>query len=338
MKDEDSVSQADQPVTDGARISRRRYLSGVVGGSLLGVDFGGNYTNLENDNVVEIPFIRHGDEVLVRKEVSENWWTFVEKVKRTYRDVESKWKSKPGVIDVNRVASDKRIGGRPVTQLNVEVIPEQYEGGIPDEIDGVDVRVSEWQRPELMSVCQSELGGDFDSMPGGVENAEDSLGTSACRVWDGSKYTMMTVHHLFRDDCDSAYNETLYQNGRRVGPVDTEIIDDDLVLVKDESSTISFSNEVYEENGRIPIKGAATNYDYMMTNYTTVEATGIATGFTNGYVDAYPVDGGGCYTFHSDGVRTTCDVASGDSGAPATLPTKRTAKRRLHLFTSRRTG
>jgi len=266
---------------------------------------------------VDIPVVKHRGKVVHSKEFPKEWKEEIDNVRGTYDEVKKTWADIKGVKEVNRVRSDEEVNGRNLTQLNVEIVEEEYEGGIPDEVNGVPVQISEWNEPKLGGACENNQ--DYSDIPGGVVNGtgSGSWGTACCRIWDGDKYTLMTAYHIFSDSCgDSVMNEVIHQHGQEVGPIDTQLADGDFVLAKDNSSSVSLSQDVMTQNGRVPMKGAVTDLDALMSDYEGVQSTGCSTGYTSGYVDAYPITGSGCYDFNDEGVRTTCESAQGDSGGP----------------------
>jgi hypothetical protein len=161
-------------------------------------------------------------------------------------------------------------------------------------------------------------------MPGGVEinDEEDGAAATSCgRVYSNSadEYYMMTAAHLFQDNCNSMAGKGAYQHldSRDIGSVEGGNVKDDFALVGDSSFTINFTNEVMVQNDvRAQIDGAATNYEYYMDNYTTIEKTGISSGYNDGYMQKKNTGGLDCITLHDKGVQISANQADGDSGGP----------------------
>lgn len=306
-------------------INRRRFLQSI--GSGLAIGGIGTASAQTNGDEVEIPVIVRGDEVAVSRFVPKDWWSYIKRVRRTTEQVRRNHGQKQGVVDVNIVLSDdQHVAGKRVTQINVDVNPKQFQGNVPDRANGVPIQISE-SKEEALTACYNT--GDFYDMPGGVQTEGKvegtsntyEVGTSCGRVYSNNtnEYYMMTAAHLFRgSDCNSTYGDTAYQSFRDIGTVDGESIEDDFSLIKDGSSSTDFTNEVMTLNDdRVPIDGAATNYEYLMENFTTIEKTGVTSGYNGGYLQKKNVGSSlNCITLHNKGVRIAANQAEGDSGGP----------------------
>ena len=309
------------------KVSRRKVLRAVTAGSAFGfIALGINPATAVEDKV-EIPTHKAGDEVVFSKKVPRGWVEHLDRAITKKRELVEKFKDKVGVKDFGLRSSEEfgHIGGRNKYSVHIGY-NEDIKVELPDEAGNIPV--ISYEAPETEPPCVND--GDFDPVPGGVQISSGGAATSCCRYYadvdddDADEACMLTCRHLAVSPdwgCnDTADGATVYQNGDEFGSVEDESSDLDTILVDSSHTSLSMNGEIEEESGSRDLSGYVTKsgtYDLEESNSDSVESMGHKTGLETGYVtEAGYYSGGKCPDFNAEGVKTTCDVADGDSGGP----------------------
>ncbi len=302
-----------------ARPSRRSFLRGAGGAALAAT--AGCLTRVGPWRQVRVPTLLAGDEVVHSRQVPKTWVEHVEVVETARRKLgEIAWEF-DGVTTLKVTRSDVRYGGRPGLGLAVELSRPEGEIHLPDEIDGVPVRL-ESGRERGLSACYNDR--DFDPIPGGVvvEPTEgDAFGTACCRVSDEGDDRLLTAAHLWRS-CRGGVDvgAPAYQSGRRIGRIARYDTAMDVALIEpldgvDFDGTIKLERPTHRA-----VEGVVSDWGLavLVTGEQEVENVGASSGYTSGVLTAKDVDEGWnrCVDFAGRGVEAEYRNVVGDSGGP----------------------
>lgn len=300
-------------------VSRRDVLksTGVAG---AGIGLLPAISRATTEDKTRIPVVVSGDEVVLTRKVPRRWWKYIKKVRSVRERLGLHYTNNPAVVDVNITLSEKNVAGRLVTKVNLDLSQNAVKESFPETVDGVEVDTSRSKKAHTTGCTNVDT---FSNMPGGVAVDDDSSGwalTSFCRVYSSSseKYLMMSAGHGW-GSCDNTpdIGDPLYQYGQYAGACDSYSMTYDIIMFEDDSIGVDYSNDVMTSSGRWPIDGAATNYEYMQSEYTTTHKSGVASGYTSGYIKkSYVTANHSCHDLNGHGIQVSNDQHGGDSGAP----------------------
>lgn len=268
-----------------------------------------------------------------------------EKVKEALSGLRQGLAQNENVVSVGRRENpDKRISGHFVTQPMVGVKAEQYKREIPNRIDGIPVATDVRNQPEPVSDEHCENIRNFSNVPGGVQveggvnssGDENAVGTSAYKVTDsfGNPHLLMCAHVAEdKNDlpCSSGVGQRIDQHDQKIGTVSEGNKSGDWAIV-DESSdsdisgfdaTIQYTKP--DPDASWPIKCWYTEKGLTndVLNGPTIYQQGIMSGHSDGILKELNVhihwglcDGSGFFNTDDTGIRTTVEIANGDSGGP----------------------
>lgn len=324
MSDEKSP-QSDSRVPSVDHVSRRSFM-GAVGSAAI---FGGT-AFARGIDTVEIPYIKSGDEVLVRKEVPKPWYQQVQRSKDAQERAFTKFANEAGVAGVSLARGKDTFGGKPGHRIRLHVDPDEFNGAVPDQVNDVDVETAEARDEHLQSCVHYD---DFSDVQGGItteayweENGEEYLGygTTCLRVEiegddDNTQY-MLTAHHLWPDNCTQVSNEWALQNGSELGGVADSDVETDIALIQRTNSNKSFEGGINDETFNWDVSGYYTESsvsDMMSEGRDDLRSMGVTTGVTKGAIeDMNYYNSNSCITWQGEGVVLDASSAEGDSGGP----------------------
>lgn len=273
------------------------------------------------EDTVEIVVEWRGSKPFVTKRVPRSWYEYEQHRRIVLERVQDRYGSEPGVRDVFSVPTEKRVGGKRIHDLKIEV-EEEAEVDIPKSVDGVDVRTGppvETTRAGHDPYCYND--DDFTDMWGGIMVRGDVTGTSGCKVEkNGSEY-LVTANHLFLagDDCEENTGDELNQHGELFGEVWEYDSSMDWATVK-ETGDLPLQEYVLGSTDGFLDPVSHVGKDGLMdmsSNGTPVHKQGISTGQTSGKVKALDKNySDSCIDLADDAVVTSNDTVKGDSGGP----------------------
>lgn len=301
-------------------ISRRSILQAAGVASLTGFGVGRTFAR---DDRVEIPYVKRGDEVVMTKEVPQEWYEHVQHVRQVADTANEQFSSNPGVLGMGIAKSNRRYGGKNGLLVEAKVHPSQYAGTLPDEVEGIPIETTETEGAFNMSDCVhlddfSEVQGGI-TVEGEVSDGELQRGTSCLKVYnDNDDPRLLTANHLW-GSCSYPIDEDAYQNGTKFGKVDMSDPDADIALIKEQSSEKSLEPGINDENTNWDVSGYYTedSIEDMISEEREVRSMGCTTGLTEG-----PVTGKGltppdtCYDADGEAVEVEAVGGEGDSGGP----------------------
>lgn len=314
----------------GPTVDRRKVLKGIgVGGGLgalagRGLADGSLVVGSTGEATVEVPHILNGDEVLQWREVPRSWYEHIEHNKRVTRQVQDDYLDASGVRSIGAVRWDREFGGKNGLQVEVEVDPAEFDGGIPETIDGIPVTIEEFSGERRLANCDNL--GSFNPAPGGVtvgpqSDGKDDRGTSFSEVETSSGTNgLMTAFHVIANSCDDdILDDVADQACVKFGTVIEYDVDADYAVI-DPDSNHSAVGEIREENGtQYDVSGhysESTICDFA-SNGTSVRKTGCTTGTHTGEVKKCHTKDAGCPSMEGHGVKAGTQVGIGDSGGPS---------------------
>lgn len=305
-------------------VTRRKTLQTIGSGSAVITSIPGTVgatTTSRTDDSVTITTVKGNGKPKVRKQVPADWWEYEQHADQVRQQLFDRYESVIGIKSVSLGTLDERISGRMKSSVNISVYPSGANVSLPDNVEGVPVRVTEAKEPELMG-CNK---GDFEYVPGGVAVDEADYGnhiTSTCKVErDGITCLMSCAHHWSCDDDLS--DESLFQSGQYVGDLYTWDRAQDWVIASEASdSEISgFINHIEDNTGEQCGHVTRDGLFDLKSAGTTVYQQGISTCKTEHKVDevddsAYPCDLN-CHRYVKvRHVSSDDEFESGDSGGP----------------------
>lgn len=234
-------------------LSKRRFLSRVVGGS-LGI---GGYLSFTEDGRAEgtesiiIGYHRKNpddpssDRVPYRKNVDSRWYNNLQKARKVKKNISPQYGKQKNVVYVGVDPSDK-----PNIIIGVDN-SKDANGDIPDQAEGVDIEKREATPPE-QTLCDTDTlrnWTDTTDVPGGVQVEADGIGSMGGIVRDNIGYSyFVTCRHIFPGDGSSLSDKTLtLDDGTAIGEVVEDQCDEDFVVcdiknVDNTNAYIKYSN------------------------------------------------------------------------------------------------
>lgn len=270
---------------------------------------------------VRIPTLLSGDRVVRRTGVPRAWAEHVRTVETARRKLGELTGALDGIAGLRVARSGVQYGGRDGLRLGVELDGPPADVGLPDEIEGVPLRLE--SAPERgLSACYNDDA--YDPVPGGVvfqPTPDGGFGTACCRVLDDGDDRLLTAAHLWRS-CDGRIDvdSPAYQSGRYVGRVDRYDTAMDAALVEPDGDIGVDDAIKLEGPTRKPVRGVVSDWGLavLVTGDERVHNVGSASGHTTGVVTAKNVEDGWnrCVNFGGRGVEAEYHNVVGDSGGP----------------------
>lgn len=293
---------------------RRRVLQGA--GAILCGFTAGCLSGSERD--VQIPVLRSGDSTVLSRKVPGEWYSHARDIRLTRRTLERFLSDDEGVAGVKVVRSADRYSGLPGLDLTVELYRDSTY--IPDEVGGFPIK-TELAPERGLSTCFNSS--DFDPVPGGVmiePVAGDHFGTACCRVFDGGERRLLTAAHLWNTQGKNIEGEPLYQNGRRIGEVDSFHRGYDVAVVEPDTQGRLADTLKLEGARQLPMAGYLTEWGILLflSEGRPVFNMGVSSGLTEGRLSAAYIEEGWKHSvdFAGHGVEAEYRNVEGDSGGP----------------------
>jgi len=322
-------------------ITRRAALKGVSG-ALFATTISTGVVSGSSDTT-ELPGLISGGEVVEWITVPTAWYEQKEHAKRVLNEKRSELERKTGVIGAQLGQSPNTYDGK--NGLQIEVLTNDStqldKSAIPSQVDGVEVAIEEQGSPQLGG-CDAKYGTDNcvnindDTYVKGGQNMVDwgaEKGSACIRIDDkNGNERMLTVAHLFWGNCDDANSQistgetaATYDgdsNWTAVGEVDIYDINADYAFIKKDGRNATYSNKIDDEDF-IPRVVGYVSYDLLdswasESDPPCIRNAGPTTGKTGGRVKKVNANYAepDCVDYDGNGVRTSCDIAEGDSGSP----------------------
>jgi len=270
---------------------------------------------------VEIPYVKSRGEVLKTRTVPRAWWETELEARAAMKDLAGRYATHPAVSGVSLVNSDRKIAGKYVSRVEIDVGHEHSVDSfdVPDTDYGVTVGVR--QRPPIEyhthscddTWCDTT---QYDSLKGGIRL--DYSHSSTCKVsYDGTDHLMCAAHAV--TDCGSTTPSTTVEHeGTDIGDVVDHDPEQDWAVIEhdgnfDRISALIAGHEI-EVNGYISEQGLQD----MKSNGDYAHHRGAKTCTTKGPVERVGID----LPYDSDcegqGHYVEIDNCTygGDSGAP----------------------
>lgn len=274
-------------------------------------------TQRNQEDSVTITTVRDETGPLRQKEVTKAWHDHINKVEVVTEKVRKDYKTERGVKGVATIPDEITIGNRNGFQVRVSVDPYTYDGGLPDEVRGIPIKVVEAKETHLGS-----CGGTIDSIDpvyGGVEI--DWSGTCAVPVYDevAGAERMLTCAHIFDACSNDITGYSVNQGGDSFGTVDRYDATADWANVTPVEKTLPDNGGILEPDGTIrEVYGwhsESAAYD-MAQNNDDVWQLGTTTGLDHGYMTAINSDDiyEDCVDMDGEGVEADVEGGDGDSG------------------------
>lgn len=313
--------------------TRRSALKGI-GLSLAGLGEGANLLSLGSPTtMVELPKLKHGDEVLKWFKVPKEWNRHRNHASAVLEESRHALESKGGVVGTGLIASEESYQGVPGHQIRVFTESQHYPNpAIPSKIDGIPV--IQRKAPVARAAGCSDPSGDcvnYDTseyVAGGEQICwkYGGCGTTTCRVTnnDGTEF-MLTAAHIFWDDCDDSQNiddrTAARHDGTELGRVDYSIINEDWAVIDD--SLGGKYRDFIDDNDDYPTVKGHVSEDQIAwwagrTDDPCMSQMGCTTGETRGQIYSYKESytNADCTDMGGEGVLTYADMGQGDSGGP----------------------
>lgn len=325
------------PYTTG--VTRRKVLkklgvagtTGLIGSLLLPSNVVG-----KTGDFVEIVTVRDRHGPVETKLVPISWYNHFKTSLRVLETNRTKLMAKNGVKRTGLVSSEKTFGGKSGFDIMVDLKETGVRENIPNNLGGIRVRTQIAEESKLVSNCVNK--DRHSDIPGGVEieyeknNGDIVAGTSFGRVWNSYDYNyyLMTAAHLFHDtnSCTDISGKVVQQGyDDNIGMVNDYNNQADYAIIEDTAA----SDQQYPQDyiGMIE-EGDGTQYDIdgyytkeglgdLKSSNEEIRSMGTTTGVTTGQIQEIGISenySGNCVTFEGEGVDTSCNVATGDSGGP----------------------
>lgn len=315
---------------------------------MLKISLGGAITigAVSNHNLVKasersrkIPYIRKGDEVILSKEVPEQWYFRYREALRLTR------KAKKLHLDNEAITSiglgKLKHSNKQLEEFQVRITRKpEVNVKIPNYIENIPVKeIQQESEPKLMS-CENI--DNYDDLPGGVvvEGAKQE-GTTCLMVKDSNDNDrMLSARHLFEECSNSIINDgTVNQHcnkyGKATSPAHRR---EDWALINPTESGKGLKPGINEEGWIYDVSGHYTKAaladmccedDSDCCNdgdCSVIRSMGIMTGMTQGVIIELCVTPNQCVHMGGEGIKIDADhseapggdsaVAQGDSGGP----------------------
>lgn len=288
----------------------------------------------KGDDTVEITVVARGDEPLITKRVSREWYEHEKHVEAVAADAKAELLDVPGIRSVGIGAGLTSAGGRPGGHLRVYVDEAADGVSVPKTYQSIPVERIERGENYTYSSCDCN-DTEYDYIPGGVKIASNhGIGSSAWKVKfgsDGAEDYLLTCAHLF--PCSPSSDEPVGQgpNNNYFGYLDIsasspphydEVEDWAVITLDSGGSADGYSNTVEDHSGemagRVTKDGLA---DHMCSNDNpeTVYKQGYKTCDDEGCIaDRAKSSGNPSCSGTSDGFveANNIHIEKGDSGAP----------------------
>jgi hypothetical protein len=212
---------------------------------------------------------------------------------------------------VGKERATETYGGLPGFRIHVSVDPNTYTGGIPGSVDGIPVRISEYEKRGL--ACRD---GTYSPVPGGIDARAYGFGTAACRVKQGGNWRMLTANHLVADCGEDPTGVQVSHMDDAFGYVKNYDENVDYATVSEAFKTMTN----YIKDGNIyPVAGHATKsgVESAVTHGTILTQSGATTGTDTGTLERMEFSDGwkSCVTYESEGIKFDIQNSEGDSGS-----------------------
>jgi len=194
----------------------------------------------------------------------------------------------------------------------------QRSGDVPEEKDGVNVRVVESSDPEPHK-CNDQT---YDCIPGGaIVNPEQPDGSFSvfcsftCEVTYNGDYHLMTAAHCFDACSGSIIGRKVKHGGEVIGEVVEYDVNLDFAIIEPDSN-VTMDDTIISEQYSILGHYSKNGVEDLRDSGETVSHYGVTTCKTQGQVDGItPNLQGGC-DFDVEAPRMTTNTDDGDSGGP----------------------
>lgn len=298
-------------------VDRRAVLKNVGrSGVLIG---GGTLTALgSNKKREDIVMVRKGDEPYKTKSVPAEWWNHVLLARDLKSEFARKYRGDRNVV-LSLGTVDEEIAGRRKTSI-VLGLKDGKTVDVPDEIDGVPIRVEEATEPEP-DECNCYCA-NYQNIKGGMVGNGSYGGTGTLGAPGRDKNDnkgVITCAHLFSDYCTTDITDrALQQDGDTIGEVSYYNAEMDWAFADwfdpaDESLESKIIDSSLSVIGHVDEDGLQD----MASTGRTVHKRGINTCSTTGEVYRTDRQGDSCGDNEYDGwVIVTNSTANGDSGGP----------------------
>lgn len=300
----------------------RRSVLKTIGASGIAAYIGTGVGTAGGPEMERVPRVKSGDEVVEWMEVPKRWLQRSEAVKNATQGFTNNRLSEKGIQSVGMVPRNKEIAGKRTFEINVEIDPDKFDGGIPDTYQGEPVKKSEMASDDMGPNCHNDQ--NYDPMPGGVWIEGDSAaprGTTFGMVEYNNTFYMLTALHLFGDNNCNNYNigDDVDQYSQNMGALEGFQTDYDLALCSHDNG-IAVSHSIDGESQSWDVKGYASEVsmrDRAAAWNDSYKMMGTSTGIQTGGIGETHKSISNCYTFGGHGARGSADGAAGDSGGPA---------------------
>lgn len=297
-------------------ISRRTVVKSL-GASIAAYNSIGIVSSREKQDMVTIPVVKSGDEVVKSKKVPRKWREFEKSAKKNFARIQKKFGQKDGVVSIAKGRDKKSVAGKKVSNIKVYVNPNKDFPDIPSSINGVNVATVE----EIPNTEPNTANtGDYDPIPGGVqlENGQTGgIGTTSQKVTVNGDPHLLTCAHLF-GACDGGVDGNAIQGNDNLGSASGGINDADMDITTIPDYDVNDYADYIMDGDAPVVNGHLTEIAIsdLKSNGDTVYKMGRTTGLTNGVIkdDQYmfAACGGTEYPY----VRSSMTTEDGDSGAP----------------------
>lgn len=296
-------------------LANRRQVLKSIGGSIGTIGVSGTVVGDTGDDWVEIVTARSGETPIRTKRVPKEWREHALHSRKVTKEVKKQFLDRSDIAGIGKIRSSDQYGGVHGFQVEVEVDPSTFRGGIPASVGGIEVATVP-VRERGMSCRTTE----YSTVPGGADARSSSgFGTAGCRVRQDSEWRMLTVAHLATtNECSDD------PTGLGVQHFDNEF---GTVQRYDENVDYMTVSEAYMQTDpdildgyNYPVAGYVTKagVEDAVANSTDVDQSGATTGHDTGPIEEMEFSDGweSCITYEGEGIRFDIQNAEGDSGAP----------------------
>ena len=250
---------------ENSRIGRRTALRNIGAGA-----FG--LTQLpavvKGDNTVEITVLARGDEPVITKRVSREWYEHEKHVESVAEDAKAELLNSPGIKAVGIGAGQTRAGGRPGGHLRVYADAQASGVSVPETYQRLPIERIDHGEYHTFTSCNCN-NQEYSYIPGGVrietdKGTESATASSGCKVSfgsDGEEDYLLTVAHAFScnpdedevevrqgpDDEPFGYLDTDASNPAHFDPVE----DWAAISLDSDGSADGYSSSIADHSGEV---------------------------------------------------------------------------------------
>jgi hypothetical protein len=307
--------------------SRRKALKVVgAGGLTAGVGLVPT-VSAGGDDEIEIVVTKERDCVAETRKVPSDWYSHTEQARSAKDSLAGDLEGLTGIHSISRGREEESIEEFSKHNIIVRVSADFDKDVLPDEVDGIPVKVEESERIGLdcNNYYNVEPSGEIY---GGIRwDAQDGdCGTLCCRVqWENNgswEEFIMSSRHVITDQfCD--HNDPNGQDWNqydttKVGTVEKEWQKYDTVLLNLDDTSRDISPDIVNESRKVVGRVTQNGLDCFKSKNTTIRKRGISTGLELDSIEETGADSWDCtYNNNINGLFiTNHDRSGGDSGGP----------------------